>query len=72
MDLVLAKELDIYGSHGMAARDYPGMLDLVARGLVAPRRLVTSVIGLNEAGDALAAMSRPAQRPGMTVILLDR
>jgi alcohol dehydrogenase len=72
MDLVLSKELDIYGSHGMAARDYPAMLDLVAGGRVAPRRLVRSVIGLGQAGDALAAMSRPATHPGMTVIALDR
>ena len=71
MDQVLAKELDIYGSHGMAARDYPGMLELVARGRVAPRRLVGSVIGLDEAGEALAAMSRPARQAGMTVIVLD-
>jgi D-arabinose 1-dehydrogenase-like Zn-dependent alcohol dehydrogenase len=72
MDLVLAKELDLYGSHGMAARDYAGMLDLVARGVVAPRRLVRSVIGLDEAGEALAAMGRPARHAGMTVIDLDR
>jgi len=72
MDLVLSKELDIYGSHGMAACDYPAMLDLVAGGRVVPRRLVRSVIGLDEAGDALAAMSRPAAHPGMTVIALDR
>jgi alcohol dehydrogenase len=71
MDQVLAKELDIYGSHGMAARDYPGMLELVARGRVAPRRLVGSVIGLDEAGEALAAMSRPARQAGMTVIVFD-
>jgi D-arabinose 1-dehydrogenase-like Zn-dependent alcohol dehydrogenase len=72
MDLVLSKELDLYGSHGMAARDYAGMLDLVARGVVAPRRLVRSVIGLDEAGEALAAMGRPARHAGMTVIDLDR
>ena len=26
MDLIIARELEIYGSHGMAARDYPAML----------------------------------------------
>jgi alcohol dehydrogenase len=72
MDLVLAKELDIYGSHGMAARDYDGMLDLVAHGVLQPRRLVGTVIGLDEAPAALAAMSRPARQAGMTVITLER
>jgi alcohol dehydrogenase len=72
MDLVLAKELDIYGSHGMAARDYDGMLDLVALGVLQPRRLVGAVIGLDEAPAALAAMSRPARRAGMTVVDLQR
>jgi alcohol dehydrogenase len=72
MDLVLAKELDVYGSHGMAARDYGGMLDLVAAGVLRPRRLVGSVIGLDEAGAALAAMSLPPTRAGMTVVDLQR
>jgi alcohol dehydrogenase len=48
------------------------MLDLVARGVLRPRRLVGSVIGLDEAGDALAAMSRPATQAGMTVVDLQR
>jgi alcohol dehydrogenase len=68
MDLVLAKELDVLGSHGMAARDYPGMLDLVARGLLQPRRLVGRVISLDEAGAAIAEMSGPSPTAGMTVV----
>ena len=68
MDLVVGKELEILGSHGMAARDYPAMLDLVTSGALQPARLVGSVIGLGEAGDALAAMSRPATTPGVTVV----
>jgi D-arabinose 1-dehydrogenase-like Zn-dependent alcohol dehydrogenase len=71
MGLVVAKELEIHGSHGMAARDYPPMLDLVASGAVQPRRLVGSVIGLDEAGAALAAMSRQATTAGVTVIQVE-
>ena len=71
MDLVVAKELEIYGSHGMAARDYPGLLSLVERGAVRPDLLVGRVIGLDEAGTALAAMSRPATSAGITVVRLD-
>lgn len=71
MGVVVAKELEIYGSHGMSARDYPAMLDLVASGAVRPDRLVGAVIGLADAGDALAAMSRPATTAGVTVVRLD-
>ena len=35
MDLVIARELEILGSHGMAAHDYPEMLALVAAGRLA-------------------------------------
>jgi D-arabinose 1-dehydrogenase-like Zn-dependent alcohol dehydrogenase len=72
MDLVLAKELDVLGSHGMAARDYDGMLDLVSRGVLQPRRLVGAVIGLDQAAAALAAMGRPRPSAGMTVVDLAR
>ena len=68
MDLVIARELEIYGSHGMAARDYPAMLAMVADGILRPDRLLGEVIGLDGAGRALAAMDRPPVTAGMTVI----
>lgn len=71
MGVVVARELEIHGSHGMSARDYPAMLDLVASGAVQPDRLVGSVIGLADAGAALAAMSSPATSPGLTVVRRD-
>ena len=71
MGLVVAKELSVHGSHGMAARDYPAMLDLIASGALQPERLVRSVIGLDDAGAALAAMSRPATSAGVTVVRLE-
>jgi D-arabinose 1-dehydrogenase-like Zn-dependent alcohol dehydrogenase len=69
MDLAVARELEIYGSHGMAARDYPAMMRLVADGTLRPGLLVGDVIGLEEAGRALAAMDEPAG-VGMTVVKL--
>jgi D-arabinose 1-dehydrogenase-like Zn-dependent alcohol dehydrogenase len=68
MDLVIARELEIYGSHGMAAREYPSMLALVADQTLRPDLLIGSVIGLNDAGEALAAMDRPPSTAGITVI----
>jgi alcohol dehydrogenase len=70
MDLVLSRELEIYGSHGMAAHEYPAMLDLITSGALQPGRLVGSVLSLAEAPAALMAMDRPARTPGLTVISL--
>ncbi|MEU4240484.1 alcohol dehydrogenase catalytic domain-containing protein [Actinoplanes sp. NPDC026619] len=67
-DLVVAHELEIFGSHGMAAADYPAMLDLVVAGKLNPRRLVGSTIPLAEAGDALMRMDDPVARAGGIVV----
>ncbi|MDQ3359238.1 MAG: zinc-dependent alcohol dehydrogenase family protein [Actinomycetota bacterium] len=68
MDRVIAHELEIYGSHGMAAQEYPAMLDLIAGGVLRPDRLVGRVIGLAEAGRALATMDSAPATGGMTVV----
>ena len=67
MDLVVARELAVLGSHGMPAVDYPALLDLVASGTLDPERLVAHRIGLEEAGTALAAMDGRTP-PGITVV----
>jgi alcohol dehydrogenase len=56
MALVIAKELEIYGSHGMAARDYPAMLAEIASGALQPKRVVTGHLGLDDLAAALVAM----------------
>jgi D-arabinose 1-dehydrogenase-like Zn-dependent alcohol dehydrogenase len=68
MSRVIALELELVGSHGMPAHDYPALLALVARGRVPAGRLVTRRISLDEAGPALAAMGEPGFPPGVTVI----
>jgi alcohol dehydrogenase len=68
MDLVVAQELSVHGSHGMPAHQYGDLLDLVTSGRIDPALLVGRVIGLEEAGAALAAMSEPAGAAGMTVV----
>ena len=70
MDLVIARELEIYGSHGMAARDYPAMLAMVADGTLRPGLLVGEVVALAQVGRALAAMDEPGSGAGMTVVSL--
>jgi len=56
MARVVSLELTLHGAHGMAARDYGPMLDLVASGRLRPERLVTDIITLDEAPGALMAM----------------
>jgi len=58
MDLVIAGELAVLGSHGMAAADYPAMLSLIAAGRLRPELLVTRELGLDDAGAALIAVGR--------------
>jgi alcohol dehydrogenase len=67
---LVAEELSVHGSHGMSAADYPAMLAMVASGALQPRRLVGRVIGLDQAGAAVAAMSTAPAGAGMTVVRL--
>ena len=60
MDLVIAYELELRGSHGMAAHAYPELLRLVTAGVLRPAELITRTIGLDEVPHALATMDRPA------------
>ena len=65
--LVLSRELQVFGSHGMAAHDYPQMLHRVACGELDPGLLVRRRIGLAEAAVELAALgTTPVD--GVTVI----
>jgi threonine dehydrogenase-like Zn-dependent dehydrogenase len=67
MARVIALELEILGSHGMAAHTYPPMLEAVRAGALRPDLLVTSTITLDAVPDALAAMGT-APGAGVTVI----
>jgi len=71
MDVVVAYELAIHGSHGMAAADYPALLALVADRTLRPELLVGRTIGLADAPAALVAMDHPPTGAGMTVIQLN-
>ncbi|MGY1691655.1 zinc-dependent alcohol dehydrogenase family protein [Geodermatophilus sp. SYSU D01105] len=65
MDRVIALELQLLGSHGMAAHAYPGLLGLIAAGRLAPQRLVTRELSLD---DAAAALTEVGRTPGITVV----
>jgi alcohol dehydrogenase len=65
MERVVALELEVLGSHGMAAHAYPELLGLVVAGRLRPQDLVTRTVGLDGAAEALAAVGRA---PGLTVV----
>ncbi|SEK49745.1 zinc-binding dehydrogenase [Streptacidiphilus jiangxiensis] len=67
MARVIAWELDLLGSHGMAAADYPAMLALIERGVLQPQRLIERVVGLTEAAALLPGVA-DASPAGMTMI----
>ncbi len=65
--LALSNELQVFGSHGMAAHDYPQMLARVASGALDPGRLVRRRIGLGAATAELAGLGS-APVDGVTII----
>jgi D-arabinose 1-dehydrogenase-like Zn-dependent alcohol dehydrogenase len=67
MQRVMGWELELLGSHGLAAHAYPLLLDLILRGRLDPARLVTTTIGLDEAPAALTALGDTSPT-GVTII----
>ncbi|MFJ8195515.1 zinc-dependent alcohol dehydrogenase family protein [Streptomyces sp. NPDC096152] len=67
MARAVALELELLGSHGMAAHAYPEMLRLVEAGVLRPDLLVTATVPLAAAPGALAAMGT-APGSGVTVV----
>ena len=70
MARVIVYELDLLGSHGMAAEDYPQMLSMVESGLLRPDLLVERTISLEEGITALRALGEPngAMVGGVTIL----
>jgi D-arabinose 1-dehydrogenase-like Zn-dependent alcohol dehydrogenase len=73
MHLLIGRELELLGSHGMAAHAYPELLAEVTAGRLRPDLLVTQRVTLDQAGAALAGMDGTAgasvgSRPGVTVV----
>lgn len=67
MDQVIARELEILGSHGMQAHKYPQMLEMIRSGILHPELLLEQTVSLSEAIELLPNMHR-FERSGVTVI----
>lgn len=68
MDEVLESEIEIVGSHGMPAHRYDAMFAMIESGRLAPERLITRTLTLDEAGPALMSMGDSTQ-PGVSVVV---
>lgn len=69
MDRVIGAELQIIGTHGLQAYEYPEMLRTIGLAHLDLGQLVGSVIGLDDVPDALVAMNDPVPaRAGLTVV----
>jgi alcohol dehydrogenase len=58
MDMILAHELEIIGSHGMQAYKYPDMLEMIKNGKLHPEKLINKTISLKESTDAIPNMGK--------------
>ncbi len=67
MNLVIANELEILGSHGMQAHKYPDMLEMIRSGKLEPQKLIGKTISLEESLQELASMNK-FEGTGVTVI----
>lgn len=67
MDQVVAKELEILGSHGMQAHRYPAIMEMMQEGRLQPGRLVGRKISLGECVSALPGMDGDTA-VGVTII----
>lgn len=67
MNLVIAHELEIIGSHGMQAFRYDAMLAMIKSGKLSPEKLLGRTISLEESIAALTNMDK-INPPGVTVV----
>lgn len=67
---VIAKELELFGSHGIQAYDYEPMLGMIVAGRLDPSILVSDVVSLAQGARRLTDMDRFVGQ-GMTVIDLN-
>ncbi|WP_144712030.1 alcohol dehydrogenase catalytic domain-containing protein [Curtobacterium pusillum] len=70
MGRVIAEELELLGSHGIAVGEYAAMLEDVVAGRLRPADSIGRSITFDELPDALVAMDGPATSAGMTVAVV--
>jgi alcohol dehydrogenase len=66
MEQVIARELELLGSHGMAAHAYPRMLEMIAAGRLAPQQLIARIVSL---ADVAVELPRLAERSAAGMVV---
>ena len=69
MNQVIAKELEILGSHGMQAHEYGPMLEMITTGSLQPGKLTSKTVTLEE---SLAVLESLGDYSSKGVIVIDR
>ena len=67
MDKIIANELEVLGSHGMQAYEYPALMSMIQAGKLSPEKLIQKTINLEESLDELVNMDS-FSGTGITVI----
>ena len=67
MGLIIGRELEILGSHGMQAQKYPEMFEMISDGRLQPEKLIGKTISLEESMGELVNMNS-FSGTGVTVI----
>ena len=57
MAFLHAMEVELLGSHGMQAWEYPGMLDMIAAGTLRPEKLIGETVSLEDSAEILMNMN---------------
>ncbi len=71
IDKIIARELELIGSHGMQAHRYPEMLETIMQGRLEPKKLIGRIVSLVDAPNELIGML-DFKGSGVTVISDDR
>lgn len=67
MSAVISNELELMGSHGMQAHQYPAMMDMIVAGKIQPEKLLGKIVSLQEGIIELMNMNS-FRGTGVTVI----
>lgn len=69
MARVIGYELELYGSHGMQAHQYPPMMDMIVRGQLNPKQMIGNHVSLEQAKEELEQMDSFANTG---IVVIDR
>ena len=57
MSTLIANELEVIGSHGMQAHEYPSMLEMIRNGKIQPKKLLGKIVSLQEGIEELMILN---------------